>query len=157
MLSFSSRQAKHFEHLVVVSDRPARSSLRTAVRSPTQFHVNGKVHVKNSPHWGFNPGPSVYKTDALPLSYRGIETPLNNLCGTLGPVQCSISSVSAESSPPVVGGKSPLLTKSTPAVDCLHVNIRSFLTHQLDLEARIDGLPVRPVIVGITESWLHQG
>ena len=25
----------------------------------------------NSPHWGLNPGPSVYKTDALPLSYRG--------------------------------------------------------------------------------------
>ena len=25
-----------------------------------------------SPHWGLNPGPSVYKTDALPLSYRGI-------------------------------------------------------------------------------------
>ena len=22
-------------------------------------------------HWGLNPGPSVYKTDALPLSYRG--------------------------------------------------------------------------------------
>ena len=26
----------------------------------------------NSPHWGLNPGPSVYKTDALPLSYRGV-------------------------------------------------------------------------------------
>ena len=25
-----------------------------------------------SPHWGLNPGPSVYRTDALPLSYRGI-------------------------------------------------------------------------------------
>ena len=24
------------------------------------------------PHWGLNPGPSVYKTDALPLSYRGL-------------------------------------------------------------------------------------
>ena len=24
-----------------------------------------------SPHWGLNPGPSVYRTDALPLSYRG--------------------------------------------------------------------------------------
>ena len=22
-------------------------------------------------HWGLSPGPSVYKTDALPLSYRG--------------------------------------------------------------------------------------
>ena len=27
---------------------------------------------KASLHWGLNPGPSVYKTDALPLSYRGI-------------------------------------------------------------------------------------
>jgi hypothetical protein len=27
---------------------------------------------RNSPHWGLNPGPSVYKTDALPLSYRGV-------------------------------------------------------------------------------------
>ena len=26
---------------------------------------------RNSPHWGLNPGPSVYKTDSLPLSYRG--------------------------------------------------------------------------------------
>ena len=25
----------------------------------------------HSLHWGLNPGPSVYKTDALPLSYRG--------------------------------------------------------------------------------------
>ncbi len=28
------------------------------------------VFQKESPHWGLNPGPSVYKTDALPLSYR---------------------------------------------------------------------------------------
>ena len=28
---------------------------------------------KHSLHWGLNPGPSVYKTDALPLSYRGIK------------------------------------------------------------------------------------
>ena len=26
---------------------------------------------RNSPHWGLKPGPSVYRTDALPLSYRG--------------------------------------------------------------------------------------
>ena len=25
----------------------------------------------SSLHWGLRPGPSVYKTDALPLSYRG--------------------------------------------------------------------------------------
>ena len=28
-------------------------------------------------HWGLNPGPSVYKTNALPLSYRGHETKVN--------------------------------------------------------------------------------
>ena len=27
--------------------------------------------VNSSLHWGLSPGPSVYKTDALPLSYRG--------------------------------------------------------------------------------------
>ena len=31
----------------------------------------GRVPIPKSPHWGLNPGPSVYKTDALPLSYRG--------------------------------------------------------------------------------------
>ena len=30
---------------------------------------------KPSLHWGLNPGPSVYKTDALPLSYRGHANP----------------------------------------------------------------------------------
>ena len=30
--------------------------------------------MRNSLHWGLNPGPSVYKTDALPLSYGGTET-----------------------------------------------------------------------------------
>ena len=29
----------------------------------------------NSLHWGLSPGPSVYKTDALPLSYRGTGEP----------------------------------------------------------------------------------
>ena len=33
--------------------------------------VNQCGHCTISPHWGLNPGPSVYKTDALPLSYRG--------------------------------------------------------------------------------------
>ena len=35
----------------------------------------------NSPHWGLNPGPSVYKTDALPLSYRGAA---ENICELVG-------------------------------------------------------------------------
>jgi hypothetical protein len=34
------------------------------------LHARLSVFQK-SPHWGLNPGPSVYKTDALPLSYRG--------------------------------------------------------------------------------------
>ena len=29
--------------------------------------------VKRSPRWGLNPGPSDYKSDALPLSYEGHE------------------------------------------------------------------------------------
>ena len=28
--------------------------------------------LRKSLHWGLSPGPSVYKTDALPLSYRGL-------------------------------------------------------------------------------------
>ena len=31
-----------------------------------------KVPKSNSLHWGLSPGPSVYKTDTLPLSYRGL-------------------------------------------------------------------------------------
>jgi len=36
-------------------------------------HMDKSTETKYSasPHWGLNPGPSVYKTDALPLSYRG--------------------------------------------------------------------------------------
>jgi len=30
------------------------------------------INKKKSPNWELNPGPSVYKTDALPLSYLGI-------------------------------------------------------------------------------------
>ena len=35
---------------------------------------SGITAIVKSPHWGLNPGPSVYKTDALPLSYRGHAT-----------------------------------------------------------------------------------
>ena len=28
---------------------------------------------QNSLHWGLNPGPSVYRIDALPLSYKGLR------------------------------------------------------------------------------------
>ena len=37
---------------------------------PVSLHEHNKI-MPVSPHWGLNPGPSVYKTDALPLSYRG--------------------------------------------------------------------------------------
>ena len=33
--------------------------------------MKAESHTRNSLHWGLNPGPSVYRTDALPLSYRG--------------------------------------------------------------------------------------
>lgn len=45
--------------------------------SQTRGSAQGRLDVNtlraegDSPHWGLNPGPSVYKTDALPLSYRG--------------------------------------------------------------------------------------
>jgi hypothetical protein len=35
------------------------------------LHIS-QLHFVISPHWGLNPGPSVCRTDALPLSYRGI-------------------------------------------------------------------------------------
>ena len=45
-------------------------------------------------------------------------------------------------------------SNSIPQVSCLVVNIRSFLTHRVEMEARIQSLAVRPVVIGITESWL---
>jgi hypothetical protein len=48
-------------HTTRVSLRPGRSCDTSL---PQQY----------SPHWGLNPGPSVYRTDALPLSYRGTGT-----------------------------------------------------------------------------------
>ena len=76
------RSRSHGARSVAVSYKP--SMLVTRVRLPacasfcgscvcvavSLFCVCGAL-VRNSPHWGLNPGPSVYKTDALPLSYRG--------------------------------------------------------------------------------------
>ena len=54
---------------------------RTRIPKPMQFDENPirmellsrtKMFRGASLHWGLNPGPSVYKTDALPLSYRGL-------------------------------------------------------------------------------------
>ena len=35
------------------------------------IQANQGAKPQKSPHWGLNPGPSVYRTDALPLSYKG--------------------------------------------------------------------------------------
>ncbi len=39
----------------------------------TRERILGAKCTELSLHWGLNPGPSVYKTDALPLSYRGSD------------------------------------------------------------------------------------
>ena len=42
-------------------------------RNTWKFIKKGCFFINNkSPNWELNPGPSVYKTDALPLSYLGI-------------------------------------------------------------------------------------
>ena len=38
-----------------------------------RFYIYNDKYKKKSPDWELNPGPSVYKTDALPLSYLGIQ------------------------------------------------------------------------------------
>ena len=38
------------------------------------------MRMAQSLHWGLNPGPSVYRTDALPLSYRGFDVCYLFLC-----------------------------------------------------------------------------
>ena len=45
-------------------------SSRACVRSITQWAIGNDAKLRQSPHWGLNPGRSVYKTDAVPLSYR---------------------------------------------------------------------------------------
>ena len=55
----SSSPAMHFQSK---TGNPARAQPPSRAGSWPQ---------ETSPHWGLNPGPSVYRTDALPLSYRG--------------------------------------------------------------------------------------
>jgi hypothetical protein len=72
----------------------------------------------NSPHWGLNPGPSVYKTDALPLSYRGAGPRIlqNNRGGTkpsLGNNECASCGVRTHAQLPALDLKSnPLTTRA---------------------------------------------
>ena len=48
-------------------------SLDHAIGQPQPKSTSPWAACMISPHWGLNPGPSVYRTDALPLSYRGRE------------------------------------------------------------------------------------
>ena len=56
---------------VIIDKRYRRGDGATAARLFPAQGLNLYVNCIRSPHWGLNPGPSVYKTDALPLSYRG--------------------------------------------------------------------------------------
>ena len=53
---------------------PARPYLTQLCFCVVFLHAFPKppYRAKTSLHWGLSPGPSVYRTDALPLSYRGL-------------------------------------------------------------------------------------
>ena len=88
--------------------------LSCAIRSPIHFRCSSLLlratvtilecqksfvaqrSIKSSHHWGLSPGPSVYKTDALPLSYSGSGTKNNALLDTLRPSAPTPSSPSPE-------------------------------------------------------------
>ena len=53
--------------------RIARSVAVARMLSTETVKPGGQNLKACSPHWGLNPGPSVYKTDALPLSFRGLK------------------------------------------------------------------------------------
>ena len=46
-----------------------RMAVTLAAALPARHMIS--MRMAQSLHWGLNPGPSVYRTDALPLSYRG--------------------------------------------------------------------------------------
>ena len=62
---------KQFGGRKSANERPF--SFDHAIRQPQQQSTSPGAACMISPHWGLNPGPSVYRTDALPLSYRGRE------------------------------------------------------------------------------------
>ena len=67
-----SKQAATRKHNHVAPACECVMSAHNATLSSGCSKANWRV-IANSPHWGLNPGPSVYKTDALPLSYRGFR------------------------------------------------------------------------------------
>ena len=62
---------KQFGGTNCANERPF--SFDHAIDQPQQQSTSPRAARMISPHWGLNPGPSVYRTDALPLSYRGRE------------------------------------------------------------------------------------
>ena len=61
---------KQFGGTNCANERPF--SFDHAIDQPQQQSTSPRAACMISPHWGLNPGPSVYRTDALPLSYRGM-------------------------------------------------------------------------------------
>ena len=82
-VAFTRSTCTNFVQLGPVCNRPppwrVASGSRPMVGEPNWWRGGtlstnrlAKWRRNGSPHWGLNPGPSVYKTDALPLSYRGL-------------------------------------------------------------------------------------
>ena len=73
--SSSLRHVSHFCILACALGATQQSWAR--VRINRQFQAEDIVHGRqqlqstNSLHWGLSPGPSVHRSDALPLNYRG--------------------------------------------------------------------------------------
>ena len=59
-------QRKHYNISPII--KHPNISVTNQDRNPKHRALSGET---SSPHWGLNPGPSVYRTDALPLSYKG--------------------------------------------------------------------------------------
>ena len=75
---FAARSCYYGGSMLGLDRSSQRSRMRGGGGGPTHRLLTCFV---NSPHWGLNPGPSVYKTDALPLSYRGTAENVPELDG----------------------------------------------------------------------------
>ena len=162
--SYSLRNVKHLNHCYVARIKVVDSEIKKS----------GKTRADPD----LNQGPADLQSAALTTELSTLENPtfqtlrLPSLSSGSKPLTAPARSPHTGAPPTGAGGQSSakLLTLSNSAglpvvhnspsphvVDCLHVNIRSFLKHSVELEARLDSLKVRPVVVGITESWLHEG